>query len=391
MARNIVLAFDGTNNEFGRENTNIVRLVQLLDRDPSAQVLYYDPGVGTLPEPGTFSSLKKRLSEALGLAFGRGLTWKVGEAYTFLMNAWEPGDRVFLFGFSRGAYTARVLAGLLHAVGLMPKGNENMVPYAQKLYAAMRHRRTDARTWGDLCEEFRWTFAKQTPEDPDGRRFAVHYLGVWDTVSSVGWVWDPESFPFTANNPGITAARHAIAIDERRWFFRQNRLQPSLPSACVAQQWFPGVHSDVGGGYPDSDGGLWRSAFAWVLEGAEAAGLVVDDARRQAVLSRTPPSSTPCLDPQHESLTGAWWLAEGFPKLRSGDHHVRRIAVGLGRRRTIRDGELIARCALVRLRERADYRPPNLSRAFVEAVCRMPDVPSALPYSALGALAPPVP
>ncbi|MGE0813392.1 MAG: DUF2235 domain-containing protein [Vicinamibacterales bacterium] len=390
MARNIVLAFDGTNNEFGSENTNIVRLIQLLERDPSRQILYYDPGVGTLPEPGTFSAVKKRLSEVLGLAFGRGLSWKVGEAYTFLMNVWEPGDEVFLFGFSRGAYTARVVAGLLYAVGLLPKGNENMVPYAQKLYAAMRGG-TEADAWGRLCREFRWTFARQAPDDMEERRFAVHFLGVWDTVSSVGWVWDPASFPFTARNPGVRTARHAIAIDERRWFFRQNRLLHADTPTSVAQQWFPGVHSDVGGGYPEADGGLWRAPFAWVLEGAEAAGLLVDAARRHDVLTRRPPPAAPCLDPQHESLTGAWWLAEGFPKLRSGDHHRRRLAVGLGRRRTIRDGELIARCALVRLRERPDYRPVNLSPAFVEAVRRLPDVPASLPYSSSGALAPPGP
>ena len=105
MSRNFVICCDGTNNQFGPQNTNVVRLVQALDRDPAKQRLYYDPGVGALPEPRALTRLRKWLAKIYGLAFGAGLTWKVEEAYSYLMNYWEPGDRVFLFGFSRGAYT----------------------------------------------------------------------------------------------------------------------------------------------------------------------------------------------------------------------------------------------------------------------------------------------
>src|SRR4051812_21990256 len=131
--RNIIICCDGTNNEFGDINTNVVRLIQVLDRTPGTQYLYYDPGVGTLPEPGAWGKLNGWISKIAGLAFGAGLEWKVQEAYTYLMDWWEPGDRVFLFGFSRGAYGARVLAGMLHAVGLLPKGAYNLVPYAMRL------------------------------------------------------------------------------------------------------------------------------------------------------------------------------------------------------------------------------------------------------------------
>src|SRR5690349_686823 len=113
MPRNLIICFDGTNNQFGANNTNVVRLVQVLDRDPSRQRLYYDPGVGTLAEPGWITWLGETVSKIRGLAFGAGLSWKVQEAYSFLMDIWQPEDRVFIFGFSRGAYTARVLAGLL--------------------------------------------------------------------------------------------------------------------------------------------------------------------------------------------------------------------------------------------------------------------------------------
>jgi Uncharacterized conserved protein len=78
--------------------------------------------VGTLPEPGVWSGIGKRVSEIYGLAFGRGFSWKVQEAYSYLMDFWEPGDQVLVFGFSRGAYSARVLAGMLHALGLLPRG-----------------------------------------------------------------------------------------------------------------------------------------------------------------------------------------------------------------------------------------------------------------------------
>src|SRR4051794_17529517 len=170
MPRNLVVCFDGTNNQFGPENTNVVRLVQALDRDPARQRLYYDPGVGTLPEPGAFTRVQKWLSKVYGLAFGGGLTWKVGEAYTSLMEMWEPGDRVFLFGFSRGAYTARVLAGLLHNLGLLPRGNPNLVPYALRLHAAVRDADPGSAYW-KLCNQFRWTFARAVLEGGDERRF----------------------------------------------------------------------------------------------------------------------------------------------------------------------------------------------------------------------------
>src|SRR5215813_5880521 len=178
MARNFVLCCDGTNNQFGIENTNVVRLVQSLDRDPAKQRMYYDPGVGTLPEPGVWTWLGKKLSDIGGLAFGGGLNWKIQEAYTFLMEYWEPGDQVFLFGFSRGAYTARVLAGLLHALGLMPRGNQNLVPYVMRLFNAVRqegtHEESDDRlSYWELCREFRWTFARPVPGGDDDRRFRV--------------------------------------------------------------------------------------------------------------------------------------------------------------------------------------------------------------------------
>jgi uncharacterized protein (DUF2235 family) len=384
MARNLVICCDGTSYQFAAENTSVVRLTQVLDQDAVQQRLYYDPGVGTLPEPGVLTSVGQRFSEILGLAFGVGLTRKVEEAYTFLMDNWEPGDRVFLFGFSRGAYTVRVLAGMLHSLGLLPRGNQNLVPYVMRLFKAVRKDEppeeggAPSGHW-KLCQEFRWTFARPVSPEADDRRFPVHFLGVWDTVSSVGWLWDPAKFPFTAHNPSIAVIRHAVSVDERRAFFRQNLMQP-MAGQDFQEWWFPGVHADVGGGYPEADGGLWRVPFEWLLGEATKAGLRVEPQRWQTVLHRTPPPQHPWKEPQHESLTPLWWLAEFFPKLRWYPTLSRRLpTLGLGRRRSIQDQALIHQSTLLRIRE-TNYAPPNFSKAFLEKIRRLPEVPETLPF-----------
>lgn len=387
MSLNHVICCDGTNNQFGPENTNVVRLAQVLDRDFVRQRLFYDPGVGTLPEPGVFTRIGRRISELAGLAFGVGLSAKVEEAYCYLMEAWQPGDRVFLFGFSRGAYTVRLLAGLLHALGLLPRGNQNLVPYVMRLYKAIRNRgqddpdRENSNYW-KLCNEFRWSFAREVP-GTDQRRFHVDFMGLWDTVSSVGWLWDPVRFPYTAHNPSVRTIRQALAIDERRWFFRQNLMYPIPKWQDVQQHWFAGVHCDVGGGYPDTeqDGGLWRLPFQWLLDEAQKAGLLVNAGRLERVLHHTPHSLRAWDDRQHESLKGAWWLAEYFPKLTwQPKTKTSRPEIGRGRYRVINAGELIDKAALLRMRE-TDYAPPNISREFRDKVRGLAVVPKALEYT----------
>jgi uncharacterized protein (DUF2235 family) len=163
------------------------------------------------------------------------------------MNYWEPEAKVFIFGFSRGAYTARVLAGMLHSLGLLSRGNHDLVAYAMRLFDALRGGNADhdqSRYWR-LTNRFRWTFGREVGRDD--RRFRLHFLGLWDTVSSVGWVWEPASFPYTAANPSVLIARHAVALDEHRAFYRGNLLQPKREQDWQ-ERWFPGVHADVGGG-----------------------------------------------------------------------------------------------------------------------------------------------
>ena len=409
MPRNLILCCDGTNNKFGPENTNVVRLVQVLERDPDKQRLYYDPGVGTLPEPGVVTWLGKKISDICGLAFGAGLTWKVQEAYCYLMEMWEPGDRVFLFGFSRGSYSVRVLAGMLHTVGLLPRGNSNLVPYAFRLYEEVRNERKNKLAgkpgpWENLCNDFRWTFSRTAFQGDDERHFPVHFLGVWDTVSSVGWVWNPESFPYTACNPSIEIIRHAVSVDERRCFFRQNLMRKAPGNVTgttreqdLKQYWFSGVHCDVGGGYPEiySENpkiysGLWREAFEWMLDEARKpeAGLLVIEDRLKKVLERDPPCDFPWKEVQHESLAGAWWIAEYFPKrVWLSDQKRHALQLGLGRHRVIPDQELIYKSVLNRIRE-TDYSPPNFTPAFLGKIRALPEVPEVLPFEAVPSLSP---
>jgi uncharacterized protein (DUF2235 family) len=385
MPRNLVICCDGTNNQFGSNNTNVVRLVQAIRRDPAIQRVYYDPGVGTFPEPGWVTRAGKFISDLGGLAFGAGLSWKVQEAYSYLMDFWEPGDQVFLFGFSRGSYCVRVLAGLLHELGLMAHGSSNMLPYAMRLYATARYdrkfsiKRDDSDYW-KLRDDFRRTFARPLRPGDEDRRFPIHFAALWDTVSSVGWVWDPTKFPFTTHNPSISTVRHAVSIDERRWFFRQNLMEATGDQDLI-QAWFPGCHCDVGGGYPLADGSLWQSAFDWILAEASTAGLQLDESRLSTIQGPAGEAAKPWMEPKHESLKGAWWIAEFFPKLCPWPGHRWPIPrLGLGRHRIIAPGQLLHRTSLLRIRDDSRYDPPNLSSGFRQKVRDLTEVPDYLGY-----------
>jgi uncharacterized protein (DUF2235 family) len=388
MPRNLIVCCDGTNNQFGTENTSVVRLVQVLDQDPVKQQLFYDGGVGTLPEIGMVTRLGKWLSKVLGLAFGRGLVTNIGHAYLFLMNNWQPGDEIYLFGFSRGAYTVRALAALLHMFGLLPKGSDNLLPYVLRLFSASRaelHQDESApisdraTAYWNLCNSFRETFARAVP-GVSNRHFPVHFMGLWDTVASVGWVWDPVKFPYTRKNPGVSIVRHAISIDERRCFFRQNQLV-AAPAQDSQERWFAGVHCDIGGGYPESMGGLWREAYAWMLQEAVAAGLVVGALAANQVWTRVTPPAKPYLEPKQESLRGAWWVAEFLPKrVYSSTLNRKILAVGLGRRRRIPSGAQLHASAVARIREQAPiYEPRNLPPEFLEMLRTNPDAAPVVP------------
>jgi len=373
MPRNIVICCDGTNNQFGTNNTNIVRVVQVMEHDSESQLIYYDPGIGTLPEPGFFTRIGKKFSEWWDLAFATSLKRKVGEAYAFLMEHWQPGDRVYLFGFSRGAYTVRVLAGMLHHLGLLPPGNENQIPYLIRLFHGTKG---EESKYYELGADYRKMFARVTT-DPE-RRFPVHFVGVFDTVSSVGWIWNQATYRFTAYNPSIANIRHAISLDEHRAFFRQNRFS-RVTGQDLGQLWFPGVHSDIGGGYPE--GNLWRCAFDWMVDEAENKGLMINAARRSEIAPPIPPNDPqPWASTMHESLTLLWMIGEIVPKHRWNEKTKKyEWRMNLGRHREIKDGELLHSAALWRIRK-TDYNPTNLTESFRAKVRALPDVPAQLVY-----------
>lgn len=134
MPKNIIVCLDGTNNLYSAANTNVVKLHARLRRDTPEQIAYYQPGIGTIPPPGIWSRIGRWVVTRLDLAVAILLENHVSDAYRYLMRYYEPGDRIFVFGFSRGAYSARVLAAMIHKVGLLGKGNEEMISFIRLGY-----------------------------------------------------------------------------------------------------------------------------------------------------------------------------------------------------------------------------------------------------------------
>jgi uncharacterized protein (DUF2235 family) len=127
--KNIVICCDGTGNEFGESNSNVIKLYQTLILDPARQVAYYHPGVGTTGAKNALTAAGEVWTKFRDLAFGYGFSENIADAYQYLMKVFNPGDQVFIFGFSRGSYTARALCGMLELLGLLQPGNEGQIPY----------------------------------------------------------------------------------------------------------------------------------------------------------------------------------------------------------------------------------------------------------------------
>jgi uncharacterized protein (DUF2235 family) len=328
--KQLVLCFDGTGNEFkAHGNTNVVRMLEGVRRGKHV-VTFYDLGVGTFSDPAASSKLAKRWTRVLGLAFGYGIKANIKNAYGFLVDFWEPGDEIYLFGFSRGAYTARALVGLLEMCGLVEPSKRNLIDHAIDIHWK---RRPD---W-PLARRFKREFARDV---------GVTFVGLWDTVKTVG-LWDAvlqgfgkfarglrTSLPYTAALPNVTGGRHAISIDEKRSRFRTNRwfLDSDHPSPQNFEQvWFAGVHSDIGGGYAD-DRTLGDITMAWMVDGARQAGLHINDSARPALTRESAAARL------HNSLVPIWWI--------------------LGwRRRRIPPGAAIHRSVGVRQELKQGYRP----------------------------------
>jgi uncharacterized protein (DUF2235 family) len=355
MPKNIVVCCDGTNNQFAGDHTNVIRTYKVARRHPG-QLTYYNPGVGTMPEPWNTTNFAKRLDMLKGLAYGNGFLDNISDAYRFVVANYEPGDQVFLFGFSRGAFTARAVAGMLHSIGLVYPAAENLLPYAQNYWL----KDYDAQSEGqEICAEFKTTLSRPCP---------IHFIGVWDTVGSVGFFNNFRTFPHTMRNPEVTHVRHAVSIDERRSTFRQNLMLPLTPTQDIKNVYFAGVHSDVGGGYPPEESGLAKIAFDWMMREAKNYGLDIDPAAFNRELTGTGAAPDPSA-PLHKSLHGLWWLGELVPMRRySFDDHKKHWHWLIGAfnqprylERTAKESYVfLHESVLDRIKQCADYRPKNL-------------------------------
>ncbi|KAF9040238.1 hypothetical protein BDZ89DRAFT_1100225 [Hymenopellis radicata] len=300
--RTLVLCFDGTGTDwqsstkrpFVFQNSNVVNFFATLKKDDcSKQLVYYQAGIGTYSVPQIASPMTARLNRIFDTMVGVHLNAHVMGGYEFIMQNYEAGDKICIFGFSRGAYTARALAGML--VGLLPRCNHQQVPFAYKMYS-----REDEIGWTQSAE-----FKKAFSIDVD-----IEFLGVWDTVGSVGVF--PRRLPFTASNTHVRHFRHALALDERRVRFipsfwhrhvHEKGVKPGeMPSARqrkskhpnektlvayerafeaahtqdhpheneetdIEEVWFAGCHCDVGGGSVANEvrNSLARIPLRWMI------------------------------------------------------------------------------------------------------------------------------
>ncbi len=306
--KRIAIFIDGTWNRPDAEHpTNVVRLSRCVfhtDAQGAPQQVIYSPGVGA----GRGNNrLARRMDRLLGGALGWGLTDIIEEVYRNLVFAYEPGDEIYIFGFSRGGFAARSLAGLIRSCGIPPRRHLARIPEAMARYIS---RDETTHPEDPSSYEFRADFAPDTATSEgefnwrrkrgDGAiRLTLAYLGIWDTVSALGLPhFVPMAERFNAQyrfhdaklSSSVMAARHAIAIDEYRKTFpafpwenveplnaeRRRDWEAQHGSAegfrePVLQQWFPGDHGSVGGG--GGRVGLSSITLHWIAMGAQEAGL----------------------------------------------------------------------------------------------------------------------
>ena len=167
--KNIVICCDGTSNDISGAPTNVLRFYRSLQRD-TTQLTYYDSGVGTLPDPSLFTDAGKKLGKNIDMALGYSVKNQVCKAYQFLTRHWEPDDQIYLLGFSRGAYSVRALAGMLYRLGVARRELEHLNELGWSIYSSADFK---------ACSNFKYSFSQSHP-------VSIHFLGVWDTVSSFG-------------------------------------------------------------------------------------------------------------------------------------------------------------------------------------------------------------
>jgi uncharacterized protein (DUF2235 family)/phage tail protein X len=299
--KRLVFCFDGSWNQLNAPNpTNVVIVgesIRPITKDGIRQIIHYDPGVGT----GVNDKWQ-------GGLFGDGVIDKIVDGYAFLLFNYEPGDEIFVFGFSRGAFTARAFVGMIRQIGIIQRKHANRIGDAVELYKQHKPGEGNnidpllkfrAELSPELCvdqEEDAWRVAN-LPNYTTGSAsvLRIKYVGVWDTVAALGvpsdvffapWANAGDQYFDSDLSPLVVSARHAVSINEDRVTFTPTlwpnfeELNTSLgfaPAAADApyqQKWFPGDHGSVGGG--GNIRGLSDRSLSWVLDGALKMGLEVD-------------------------------------------------------------------------------------------------------------------
>ncbi len=350
--KRIAIFIDGTWNRPDAENpTNVVRLSRCVyahDGDGNVQQVIYSPGVGS----GRGNNwLGRRMDRVFGGALGWGLTDIIEDTYRNLIFAYEPGDEIYIFGFSRGGFAARSLAGLIRCCGIPPRRHIGRIPEAMARYISRdksthpedplsyAFREEFAPDTATSAKEFKWRIDRG---DTRAIRLTLAYLGIWDTVKALGI---PAFLPMAARfndkytfhdaqlSSSVIAARHAIAIDERRITFPSSPWDniddlnaragnPKVPP--FSQQWFPGNHGSVGGG--GARVGLSSVALHWIAQGAQQAGLNLSWTEFDHVAQRFAPAIDD-LDNKFGPVGVSGLLLNTIKASRSGPKEVENLSV----------------------------------------------------------------
>jgi len=313
--------------------TKVARAIRPRDRNGVDQIVYYHDGVGTAGGLDRFT----------GGAFGDGIEANIRELYRFLVYNFEPDDEIYLFGFSRGAFTVRSLAGFMHFAGLVDKDADYFVPDLYDCYESGKGPGTPE--W--VAAHRRITTLRPCPP--------IRFVGVWDTVGALGppgalgqalRLFNHNRYMYhdVALHPAIEHAYHALAVDERRSPFKPNVwVRPAGWSGALEQAWFAGVHCNVGGGY-DPDG-LANEALHWLVEKAEALGLECDDSFLRPY--------RPCFNSKLQDSMTLMYRMFGRYIRPIGQHP--------------NDGEALHRSVIDRMNLAAcDYHPPNV-QAYLDS------------------------
>lgn len=259
MPKNIVVMSDGTGQDGGKgPDSNVYLLFKMLESRTKNQVVFYDRGLGT------------GWRKFSGNAFGVGISKNIRECYHFVFEHFEAGDKVFLFGFSRGAYTVRSLAGFITLCGILPKSRPELIDQAYKFYKISDRSKREQK-----MKEFREKhYAMNCP---------IEFVGVWDTVRALGTplrsmeMLNPFKHKFHDHvlNSNIQNGVHALSIDDERLTFHPTPWdeRKKTPKQKIVQVWFAGVHSDVGGSYVER--GLSDITLDWMLKYAKKSGLLI--------------------------------------------------------------------------------------------------------------------